>query len=146
MDAEADRKRAREETPEEDEDELAEKSARTGGEDDMDLSAVTRDMNAEPAAQMFNGDEHSDAHEGEVLKVKPELIQAAKIAEHDQLVAFDTYDIVPRSEVDKSKIIGSRWVLVNKGSTDQPRVKARLVAKDFWRKEGPNRCSLELPG
>ena len=74
VDAQIDRKRAREDEAENEHHDGPEKMARATGDNDMDLGRVSRetlacrttsatnhDMNAEPTAPMFNGDEWSES-------------------------------------------------------------------------------------
>jgi hypothetical protein len=48
------------------------------------------------------------------------------------------YDRVPRSEQRESggKIIGTKWIDVNKGDFDNPKIRSRLVGKEF--RTGPD--------
>ena len=43
------------------------------------------------------------------------------------------YERVPRSEQTQTgeKIIGTKWIDANKGDFDNPRIRCRLVGKDF---------------
>ena len=115
-------------------DEAVAKAARTAGDEDMDVAVMTRCPNSEPSPEMFQGDGRTDEVEGHELNVPANLITEAKRIEWNQLVDMSTFVVVDRPA--DTKVIGTRWVLVNKGSPQTPRVKARLVAKDFWRKEG----------
>ena len=75
----------------------------------------------------------TDEWEAEQLEgVDPSLIMQAKIAEMQQLQDRATFEIRPRSELGEDmKIVGTRWVLVNKGTQTEPKIKARLVAQEF---------------
>ena len=48
------------------------------------------------------------------------------------------YDYVPRSDQKETggKIIGTKWIAVNKGNFDNPRIRCRLVGKEF--RTGPD--------
>ena len=60
----------------------------------------------------------------EVFKARNEEIQYFK--EHR------VYRKVPR---DGKKVIGIKWIDVNKGDSKNPNVRSRLVAKEFWQKK-----------
>ena len=73
------------------------------------------------------------------LKVPKHLVDAAKTAELEQLDKFGTWTLVPRSQMlqdPRGKTIDTRWVMVNRGTDVKPKVKARLVAKEFRTKTG----------
>ena len=48
------------------------------------------------------------------------------------------YDYVPRTEqkLTGGKIIGTKWIDVNKGDSDNPRLRSRMVGKEF--RTGPD--------
>ena len=75
------------------------------------------------------------ADEAEAAKmngVSPDLVAAAKTKELAQLKARMTFDVRDRRDLPSDmKIVGTRWVLVNKGSLAEPVVKARLVCQEF---------------
>ena len=43
-------------------------------------------------------------------------------------------------------VIGTKWVVVNKGKALNPRIKARLVAKEFRTKDGADELFSGTPG
>ena len=112
---------------------VGEKMRRIDAEGDAMIQQM-RDPNTEIPPDMFNGDVEVDAMEGASLDVDPGLITAAKKTEWDQLKAMGTFEIVKR--MPKMKVLGTRWVLTNKGGKGVPRIKARFVAKDFWQHDG----------
>ena len=83
------------------------------------------------------------------LKVPTPLVTAAKKTELDQLQKMGTWKEVPRSQMEadpEAKKIDTRWVLVNKGTEVNPKVKARLVAKEFRTKSGGESLFSGTPG
>ena len=64
--------------------------------------------------------------------VTPAMIAAAKAKELSQLHARSTFELRQRRDLPHDlQVVGTRWVLVNKGSSSQPVVKARLVCQEF---------------
>ena len=66
--------------------------------------------------------------------VSPQLITEAMIKELDKFKELGVFEMIPRSEMEEYPnhiLVGTRWVLVNKGSELEPKVKARLVAQEF---------------
>ena len=56
---------------------------------------------------------------------------------------------VPRAEVDSDResiVVGSRWVVTNKGTLQHPRIKARLVAQEFATADGKGELFAGTPG
>ena len=115
--------------------------------DQLDTVVTKRrhDPNVEP---IFIGDDEDDEREADELDVAPEHVAAAKPAELKQLQQFDTLTVVHKSEVqlDEHILVGTRWVITNKGTTLDPRVKARLVAKEFREKSGTDELFSGTPG
>ena len=68
------------------------------------------------------------------LGVEEELVTEAKRAELRQLIDMGTFSVVQVQEASRysnSTTVGTKWVLVNKGTPEQPKVKARLCAQEF---------------
>ena len=66
--------------------------------------------------------------------VDPRLVRAAMAVELKKFKELEVFDIVPRetmNEIPGANLIGTRWVLTNKGTSAAPQVKARLVAQEF---------------
>ena len=64
----------------------------------------------------------------------PELVQAARQEELKVVDEMGVWEVRPLSEcleVTGKKPTKVRWVDVNKGDTDSPNVRSRIVAKDF---------------
>ena len=83
----------------------------------------------------FEEDVWSDAWEAEQIGSVPQsMVTEAKRAELAQLHERNTMTIIDKKNVGpETKVIGSRWVVVNKGTTADPKVKARLVCQEFAR-------------
>ena len=65
-------------------------------------------------------------------ELNPTLARKARQEELDVFEERQVYTVVPRSSLRPgSKIIGVRWVEVNKGTTEKPRVRSRLVCQEF---------------
>ena len=81
----------------------------------------------------FHVDEHADEWEAAKLEnVNPDDVHQAKLSELRQLQAQDTVCLVDRKELlPNSKVVGTKWVITNKGTAEAPRLKARLVAQEF---------------
>ena len=78
----------------------------------------------------------------------PRLIQAAKKSEIEQLQTRQTYTVPqPHDEEAPGTIhLQTRWVIVNKGTTQKPNVRARLVARDFADKSMKDELFAGTPG
>ena len=61
----------------------------------------------------------------------PELVREGRAVEMSFFESMRVYDRVPRSEqaATGGKIIGTKWIDVNKGDFDNPRIRCRLVGK-----------------
>ena len=120
--------------------EVMDEQMETGGDedglDDMILNLM-RDPNTDDMQDVldhsFWQDLHADEWESDQMdNVNVELVTAAKQAELRQLAQRSTMEIVDRSSLDKSvPIVGTKWVCTNKGSAEEPRIKARLVCQEF---------------
>ena len=109
---------------------LASMSTVNGLEESEDL--------CDPADQIVKADsgQYWDDLKGEVLD--PGLARKARQEEMEVFRMRDVYEIVPRSSVPRGKrVIGVRWVETNKGTTDQPKVRSRLVAQEFAKGKTP---------
>ena len=82
---------------------------------------------------VFDPDWDSDDREAAKMEgVSAELVAEAKRAELRQLQARNTYTLADRSTLPADlKVVGTKWVLRNKGTADEPRVKARLCCQEF---------------
>ena len=58
--------------------------------------------------------------------------------EKDFTDKMGVYCVVPRSDAAKKRcrVIRTRWVTVNKGSDDNPQIRARWVAQEFRGRRG----------
>ena len=63
----------------------------------------------------------------------PELVKAARAEEMTYFKKLGVYRIVPRSHqrTTGGKVIGTRWVDVNKGDAKEPNCRSRLVGREF---------------
>jgi hypothetical protein len=63
----------------------------------------------------------------------PKLVQKAKQEEMDRFTRMKVYDVLHKSEVNPKDLISvnTRWVVTNKGTMEEPNIKARLVAQEF---------------
>ena len=71
-------------------------------------------------------------------EISPDLVKAAREEEMKGFKEFGVYEHVLRSvakQDPEGKKIGVRWVDVNKGTKDQPKVRSRLVGQEFAGKE-----------
>ena len=61
----------------------------------------------------------------------PGMVHTARKTEMDYFKGMVVYDRVPRSEQweTKGKIIGTKWIDVNKGDVENPDIRSRLVGK-----------------
>ena len=100
----------------------------------MYVNGLHGDKNVdEEPEKWFIVDLAADAWETSNLDhISPNLITQAKQKEIKQLWDMATFKVVDRKSLSsEAKIIGTRWVIVNKGDVDVPNVKARLVAQEF---------------
>ena len=64
--------------------------------------------------------------------VDPSLISEAKRKELRQLKNRRTLDPVQQSQLEEgTPVVGTRWVVTNKGTATAPKIKARLVCQEF---------------
>ena len=100
---------------------------------DSDMLHVDRDPNTDSSLeQYFNQDTVADEWEAEQhAGVTADMVLAAKRAELAQLKGRNTFEICSRDAADVDKVVGTKWVITNKGTADEPRVKARLVCQEF---------------
>ena len=63
----------------------------------------------------------------------PSLVKEARSVEMGFFKDMKVYERVPRAEQEKTggNIIGAKWIDVNKGDSDNPRIRSRLVGKEF---------------
>jgi hypothetical protein len=63
----------------------------------------------------------------------PKLVRKGRDTEMEFFNGMKVYDRVPRSEQAQTggKIIGTKWIDVNKGDLDRPNIRCRLVGKEF---------------
>ena len=63
----------------------------------------------------------------------PALVHAGRAVEMGFFKDMGVYERVPRAEQKETggKIIGTKWIDVSKGDMDNPKIRCRLVAKEF---------------
>ena len=63
----------------------------------------------------------------------PKLVHEGRATEMKFFDGMRVYDRVPRSEQAETggKVIGTKWIDVNKGDLDRPNIRCRLVGKEF---------------
>ena len=63
----------------------------------------------------------------------PKLVKAARQVEMGYVRKFGVYDYTTRAEQELclGKIIGVRWVDVNKGDSEEPEYRSRLVGREL---------------
>ena len=68
----------------------------------------------------------------------PKLVRAGRDVEMGFFRDMGVYDCVPRSEQAETggKIIGTKWIDTNKGDSENPNIRCRLVGKEF--RTGPD--------
>ena len=73
----------------------------------------------------------------------PAMVHAGRATEMAFFEGMKVYERVPRAEQHKTggKIIGTKWIDVNKGDIDKPNIRCRLVGKEF----APPRTTLSMP-
>ena len=66
-------------------------------------------------------------------ELSPDLVKAARQIEMDYFEKMQVYDRVPRDHQKHThgKIVGVRWVDINKGDIEDPNYRSRLVAREF---------------
>lgn len=88
-------------------------------------------------------------HQEDLAYVPKDLIVKAMEEELDNLRAMHTFAHVKEEQAsaDPDGVrIDSRWVFVNKGSRDQPKIKGRLVAREFASRDGRGDLFAGTPG
>ena len=70
--------------------------------------------------------------------LNPTMVHEARATEMGFFKGMGVYDRVPRSEQWETggKIIGTKWIDTNKGDFDNPKIRSRLVGKEF--RTGPD--------
>ena len=68
----------------------------------------------------------------------PAMVRDGRAVEMEFFRSMGVYDCVPRAEQKSTggKIIGTKWIDTNKGDSDNPRIRCRLVGKEF--RTGPD--------
>ena len=63
----------------------------------------------------------------------PTLVHEGRATEMEFFNGMRVYDRVPRDEQRQTggKVIGTKWIDVNKGDIDRPNIRCRLVGKEF---------------
>ena len=63
----------------------------------------------------------------------PKLVHEGRATEMKCFNGMRVYDRVPRDEQRRTggKVIGTKWIDVNKGDLDRPNIRCRLVGKEF---------------
>ena len=71
-------------------------------------------------------------------QLDPESVKKARGVEMGFFKDMQVYEKVPRAEQKETggKIIGTKWIDVNKGDSENPRIRSRLVGKEF--RTGPD--------
>ena len=60
------------------------------------------------------------------------LVEAARREELKIFAEMGVYDLVRKDQIPiKAKVIGTRWVDVNKRTASDPKMRSRLVAQEF---------------
>ena len=63
-------------------------------------------------------------------ELDPRLARKARAEELEVFRDRNVYDVVPRSRVPKGgRVVGVRWFETNKGTTEEPKVRSRLVCQ-----------------
>ena len=100
-------------------------------EQDHEVFEMEEDGMCEP--DPVNLEEEWDDITGEALDVR--LVKAGRMEEIGYMKQIGAWEPVLRSEVlernPEAKIVGTRWVQVNKGCKEKPGVRCRLVAQEF---------------
>ena len=63
-------------------------------------------------------------------KLDSKLVQAARSEEIDWMINHNQWSVVPIYQAKGQRLVGARFVDVNKGDSDNPDVRSRLVAQD----------------
>lgn len=89
--------------------------------------------------QKLQDDEEEFTDNVSGAKLEPELVKKARQEELDWLRKEKVYQRVPRRlcEQKGAKLLKLKWVDVNKGDTQRPKVRSRLVTKEVKRAKGP---------
>ena len=100
-----------------------------------DLHSVTHQFGEEGLKTQWYDDQHWIE---EFCEAGPDgmpytMVAKAKQEEMERFARMKVYEVVQKHEVDhdNSVVIGSRWVITNKGTHEMPVAKARLVAQEF---------------
>ena len=106
-----------------------------GAEQDMsdEVMKLEHDMNEDKLDDAFFPDVDADEREAQKLEgVTADQIAEAKASELRQLRNRSTFELREGRDVNpNTKLVGTKWVLVNKGTAAAPKVKARLVCQEF---------------
>ena len=94
-----------------------------------DLHSVTHQFGEEGLKTQWYDDQHWIE---EFCEASPDGMPYTMVAKQEEMERFarmKVYEVVQKHEVDhdNSVVIGSRWVITNKGTPEKPVAKARLV-------------------
>ena len=100
-----------------------------------DLHSVTHQFGEEGLKTQWYDDQHwiEEFCEAGPDEMPYTMVAKAKQEEMERFARMKVYEVVQKHEVDheNSVVIGSRWVITNKGTPEKPVAKARLVAQEF---------------
>ena len=67
------------------------------------------------------------------VTLDPDMVRAGRDVEMGVFKTMGVYDRVPRSEQRESggKSVGTKWIDVNKSGFDNPKMRSRLVGKEY---------------
>ena len=116
-------------------------------EDELHIASLEADADGD-----FGGEEVGDPEFEEAFRdnrtgeyLDPELVAKARLEEVEFMAKIGLYqevDITECLEMTGRPPISTRWVDVNKGSTESPDVRCRLVARDFKPKGEKDRSDI----
>ena len=68
-------------------------------------------------------------------ELDPKEVRRARTKEMGYVAEKEVWKVIPRAEAEQRgwRIISTRWVDINKGDTEKPKYRSRLVAKEFKR-------------
>ena len=88
-------------------------------------------------------------HQEDLADIPRDLVVKAMEEELDNLKAMNTFRTVTEEQAaaDLDAVrVDARWVFVNKGSREQPKMKGRLVAREFATRDGRGDLFAGTPG
>ena len=96
---------------------------------DQDFDKIAEDSPAREGEEMVAGDAKNGS-------IPMSLVNQAKLEERKCVEGMKVCEVIDRKMTEGCRVIGTRWVVTNKGTAEEPNVRARWVAQEFKGMDG----------